>query len=888
MNRSELRRPQPRADSAAVGNRLAGEEIGRASADATHRPGVTRSEFRRRGRASQALWPFLFALAAVLGAPALAAPPSAPDRYFTVAEGGKLFVDLLAYATDPDGQELAIAIGSVPEGTLEQQPWLGVWIYRPAGRAGESDAFAYTVSDGAHQATGTVFISIVSGSGPGSASGPQPPDGASGTPTSGITLQWTPGSGATGHDVYFGPSSPPPLVSQQANVGYPTGGLEADTMYYWRVDERDGQQTVAGPEWHFTTGDGSGSSQASNPRPGNGATGVISNRTLAWTGGEGAVLHHVWWGAGSPYALELHDIWPVTHHPAPEEGWEYGETYYWRIDEEDESGGVAEGPLWQFTVMDPPTPVPPTQQNPPDGVTELSLPVTFSWSGGENIETLELYVVSGGLPPEVHHVDVTGLTETTLGELSHGATYTWYLIASNGGQAVWSEGHGFSTAPQLPPTAPTNLMPPDGASGVPQEPTLTWTAGEHADYHVVSLTFPDGHVVQNLVEQGTSTDFGVLEPGNTYRWLVTAHNDAGSASAAVHEFTVADSDIVVEVDETNPPSFLRVVEGVGLEASVEPVGAVVATGGAEAQTDNLWNAVGAFQQLPGWKVLTSSRLLSGVPPVPDENAPKLTIQIGGLQSFRSYAVYGRYVTRPGSPYRFGVDMKRVTLGFANPLRPHDSGQPVTYEILRSQGGWQEREALLGGAVAVGGQLAIQIDDESLDGAAIWTGFRLHPVEKVLLHPTDDAYVEEEGPGVNDPYLRVRGSGSGQARRALLRFDLSSVPGEVIDAHLGVTLEHLEVGSLADLTVGVTCTSTWSESTVDWSTDSILGTCGQLETQYGLAGDTVYGFDLQHLLTERQAYSIRLTTTQDLQNRKFSSKETFFSTDRPQLTVFFLP
>jgi regulation of enolase protein 1 (concanavalin A-like superfamily) len=75
-----------------------------------------------------------------------------------------------------------------------------------------------------------------------------------------VVLTWTVGAGAVRHHVYFGSS----LSDVQAGTGgtdkgtvtdpcYPTGMLELDTTYYWRVDEIDATTTHAGDVWSFTT-----------------------------------------------------------------------------------------------------------------------------------------------------------------------------------------------------------------------------------------------------------------------------------------------------------------------------------------------------------------------------------------------------------------------------------------------------------------------------------------------------------------------------------------------------------------------------------------------------------------------------------------------------------
>jgi PKD repeat protein len=91
---------------------------------------------------------------------------------------------------------------------------------------------------------------------PGAASNPSPADGASGVDVN-ASLNWSAGAQAESHDVHFGDTQNPPLVSAgQAGASYDPGQLDTSTTYYWRVDEVNSLGTTAGAEWNFTTGDG--------------------------------------------------------------------------------------------------------------------------------------------------------------------------------------------------------------------------------------------------------------------------------------------------------------------------------------------------------------------------------------------------------------------------------------------------------------------------------------------------------------------------------------------------------------------------------------------------------------------------------------------------------
>jgi Concanavalin A-like lectin/glucanases superfamily len=100
---------------------------------------------------------------------------------------------------------------------------------------------------------------------PGAVSGPKPAYGATDVGMN-ATLSWTPADSAASHQLYFGTdkdavrsadTSAPEYKGSKAlgAESYDPGLLDADTSYYWRVDEVDGQGKVStGPLWLFTTG----------------------------------------------------------------------------------------------------------------------------------------------------------------------------------------------------------------------------------------------------------------------------------------------------------------------------------------------------------------------------------------------------------------------------------------------------------------------------------------------------------------------------------------------------------------------------------------------------------------------------------------------------------
>jgi len=95
----------------------------------------------------------------------------------------------------------------------------------------------------------------VGGELPGQAGNPTPADGSSGLGLD-TDINWSPGSLASSHDVYFGTGSnldAGDLQGNQTGTSFDPGTLDVDTTYHWRIDEVNGEGVTQGNTWHFTT-----------------------------------------------------------------------------------------------------------------------------------------------------------------------------------------------------------------------------------------------------------------------------------------------------------------------------------------------------------------------------------------------------------------------------------------------------------------------------------------------------------------------------------------------------------------------------------------------------------------------------------------------------------
>ena len=185
---------------------------------------------------------------------------------------------------------------------------------------------------------------------------PDPADGTEIADQNSVTLSWTPGFGAILHTIYFGDDydqvNNATGGTPVGTASYNPGVLEREKVYYWRVDEFDAALTYKGNVWSFTTPGAVG-----GPQPVHGAADVQMNAILGWTPADSAASHQLYFGtdkeavriasAGSPEDKGSVALGAESYNPGLLEA---ETTYYWRVDEVDDQGDTARGPIWIFTT----------------------------------------------------------------------------------------------------------------------------------------------------------------------------------------------------------------------------------------------------------------------------------------------------------------------------------------------------------------------------------------------------------------------------------------------------------------------------------------------------------------------------------------------------------
>jgi hypothetical protein len=246
-----------------------------------------------------------------------------------------------------------------------------------------------------------------------------------------------------------------------------------------------------------------------------------------------------------------------------------GTTYYWRIDEvnDTEPNSPWKGNVWSFSVP-PKTAYWP---EPADGEEAVGVDAPLTWTAGWGAKLHTVYFgetfdevdnATGGLP----QADAT----YTPGTLKMAKTYYWRvdefdIVETHKGD-VWS----FTTEGAVGSPNPAN-----GGEDVSQTPTLSWVPGVFADTHEVYF----GADATSLELKGTgnlgseSFEPGQLEWNTTYYWRVDEANNASADSpwtGPLWSFTTAnfliidDMESYNDLDESDPASnriYLAWVDG---------------------------------------------------------------------------------------------------------------------------------------------------------------------------------------------------------------------------------------------------------------------------------------------------------------------------------------
>jgi len=342
-------------------------------------------------------------------------------------------------------------------------------------------------------------------------------------------------------------------------AGYFVGMIDDVRLYNHALTESELLSAMegSGAEYPF----------ALSPRPADSAIHPDTWVNISWRAGDYAVSHDVYIGdnfddvnngAEGTFQGNQAGTFIVVGFPGflfPD-GLVPGTTYYWRIDEvnDTEPNSPWKGPVWSFSIP-PKTAYYP---DPADGAELVDPNVELSWTGGFGSKLHTVYFgenfddvnnATGGLPQ--------GTATYTPGTLELAQTYYWRvdefdIIETHKGD-VWS----FTTEGAVGSPDPSN-----GAVDVKQTQVLTWSPSVFAASHEVyfgadkdavknaDTGSPEYKGSRNLGSQ--SYDPGKLEWDTTYYWRIDEVNNTNPDSpwlGILWSFTTANFLVVDDFED---------------------------------------------------------------------------------------------------------------------------------------------------------------------------------------------------------------------------------------------------------------------------------------------------------------------------------------------------
>ncbi len=294
---------------------------------------------------------------------------------------------------------------------------------------------------------------------------------------------------------------------------------------------------------------------ARGPDPADGALHEDTWITVSWRPGDFAVSHDVYLGdnfddvnegAGETFRgnqVATYFVAGFPGFPIPD-GLVPGTTYYWRIDEvnDTEPNSPWRGDVWSFSIP------PKTAYNPDpaDAAESVDLNAELSWTQGFGSKLHTVYF--GDNFDDVDSASVgfpQGAATYSPGQLEPEKIYYWRVdefdaVTTHKGD-VW----GFAT-----PGAVGNPQPSNGATDVQMNAKLNWTAADNAASHelyfgtdkdaVNSATATSPEYVGARALGSESYDPGKLAWDSAYYWRVDEVYPAETVKGLVWSFATAD------------------------------------------------------------------------------------------------------------------------------------------------------------------------------------------------------------------------------------------------------------------------------------------------------------------------------------------------------------
>ncbi len=348
------------------------------------------------------------------------------------------------------------------------------------------------------------------------------------------------------YDVYFGTSSPPPLLAaQHTEPTFEPGMLTDGTTYFWRIVARDLPNTeTSGPEWSFTTRVVNLPPNAPTiVYPTSPSQGLPLSLTLDWsaTHPDGQLIRFdIYFGTQSPPPLVVSNAMPSEY---PVSGLAYATQYFWKIVVQDQLGAEAAGPVWTFTtrpVNFPPQA--PSSPSPANVATNVLRNTMLGWQcsdlDGHSIKYDVYFGVEMSPPLVASNVTVKSYAP---GLLAESTTYQWRIVARDqlGAETsgpVWSFTTAIGPVVGVHPTTSDLVLHQNQPNPFNPQTMIAYELPSSSNQKHVRLWILDisGRIVATLVDEEQSSG------PHDVRWF--GQDDRGEAVSSGVYFYVLDVD----------------------------------------------------------------------------------------------------------------------------------------------------------------------------------------------------------------------------------------------------------------------------------------------------------------------------------------------------------
>jgi len=275
--------------------------------------------------------------------------------------------------------------------------------------------------------------------------------------------------------------------------------------------------------------------------PANTATYVSLTPTVAWNAASGASTYRVQLSTSSGFTSLIVDDSSATGTTKQVSSLSMGTTYYWRVHAINNCGDSPWSTAWSFTTGSPPGT--PTLSSPTNNGTGEPLAAPLYWNSVTGASTYTVQVSTSSSFSTLAFVDSTDTASSrTTSTLNGVTTYYWRVNAKNAfGTGSWSSVWNFQTTATNPPAVPTLSSPPNNATHVSPNPSLTWSGAYASSYEVEvssSSTFSSLIVDDIVTTTSDGLPNGTLSCGAKYYWRVDGINNLGTSSwSSVWSFT---------------------------------------------------------------------------------------------------------------------------------------------------------------------------------------------------------------------------------------------------------------------------------------------------------------------------------------------------------------